>query len=58
MTERDEKLKNSGYFTVSELIEKLTELKSKGLGDKLIAGMDGYFQYCEYSELDEEVLIC
>lgn len=56
--ERDEKLKNSGYFTVLELIKKLTELQSKGLGEKLIAGMDGYFQYCDYSELDELVLIC
>lgn len=56
--ERSEILKKAGYFTVAGLLKKLMDLNDEGLGDKMIAGIDGHFQYCEYSEIDKEVLIC
>ena len=56
--ERKEMLKKAGYFTVEILLEKLQELKEKGCGDKMVVGMDGHFQYCEYSSKDDEILIC
>lgn len=51
-------LKKVGYFTVDDLIEKLNELKGKGYGDKMVVGMDGHFQFCDYDNSDDEVLIC
>lgn len=56
--ERKEMLKKAGYFTVEILLEKLTELKEKGYGDKMVVGMDGHFQFCDYDHSDDEILIC
>ena len=56
--ERKEMLKKAGYFTVETLLEKLQELKEKGCGDKMVVGMDGHFQFCDYDHNDDEILIC
>lgn len=56
--ERKEMLKKAGYFTVNDLIEKLEEFKEKGYGDKMVTGMDGHFQFCDYDHNDDEILIC
>ena len=56
--ERKEMLKKAGYFTVETLIEKLQELKENGCGDKMVVGMDGHFQFCDYDHNDDEILIC
>ena len=56
--ERKEMLKKAGYFTVETLIQKLQELKEKGCGDKMVVGMDGHFQFCDYDHNDDEILIC
>lgn len=55
---RKEMLKNKGYFTVNTLIEKLKELQAEGYGDKMVVGMDGHFQFCDYDHSDAEILIC
>lgn len=55
---RKEMLKKAGYFTVETLLEKLTEFKEKGYGDKMVVGMDGHFQFCDYDHSDDEILIC
>lgn len=51
-------LKKAGYFTVEILLEKLKEFKEKGFGDKMVVGMDGHFQFCDYDHNDDEILIC
>ena len=33
-------------------------LKEKGFGDKMVVGMDGHFQFCDYDNNDDEILIC
>lgn len=55
---RKEMLKKNGYFTVNTLIEKLKELQAEGYGDKMVVGMDGHFQFCDYDHSDDEILIC
>ena len=56
--EMREMLKKAGYFTVETLIQKLQELKENGCGDKMVVGMDGHFQFCDYDHSDDEILIC
>ena len=56
--ERENMLKEKGFFTVNALIEKLQELKNKGYGDKLVGSDYEHYQYCDYDELAEYVVVC
>lgn len=46
--DRKKALKEKGYFTVNDLLQKLQELKEKGFGDELVGSDLEHYQYCEF----------
>lgn len=55
--QREKMLKEHGYFTVNRLIEKLNELKKQGHGERLVGNDFEHYQYCEYEEMNNYVVI-
>lgn len=50
-------LKEKGYFTVNDLLQKLQELKEKGFGDELVGSDLEHYKTCEYDDFLKYVII-